>query len=84
MRDPAIEGNKALIFPSWFPPYLEPDARRLYAKAVDLGFEWKIAAIERLVSDARMQLVWRELSEHRRDPKTYRKTNTFEHEAAPR
>ena len=82
MRDPAIGGNKALVFPPWFPPYLEPEACRLYAKAVGLGFKWKIAMVERLVSDVRMQRVWRELSEHRRD-RDYRGTDIFEHQATP-
>jgi hypothetical protein len=83
MRDPVIEGNKALVFPPWFPAYLEPDARRLYAKAVGLGFKWGIAMVERLVSNSRMQHVWRELSEHKRDRETYRKTPIFEHQATP-
>jgi len=46
MPDPAIGGNKALVFPPWFPAYLEPEARRLYAKAVGLGFKWKIAMVD--------------------------------------
>ena len=77
MPDPAIGGNKALVFPPWFPAYLEPEARRLYAKAVGLGFKWKIAMVERLVSDSRMHRVWRELSEHKRD-RDYRGTDIFE------
>ena len=48
MRDPAIGGNKALVFPPWFPPCLEPEAYRLYANAVGLGFKWKIAMVGRL------------------------------------
>jgi len=82
MPDPAIGGNKALVFPPWFPAYLEPEARRLYAKAVGLGFKWKIAMVERLVSDSRMHRVWRELSEHKRD-RDYRGTDIFEHQATP-
>src|SRR5262249_13958937 len=65
-----------------FPAYLEPEARRLYAKAVGLGFKWKIAMVERLVSDSRMHRVWRELSEHKRD-RDYRGTDIFEHQATP-
>jgi hypothetical protein len=82
MRDPAIGGNKALVFPPWFPPYLEPEAYRLYANAVGLGFKWKIAMVERLVSDFRMQRVWRELWEHKRD-RDYRGMDIFEHQATP-
>jgi hypothetical protein len=82
MRDPAIGGNKALVFPPWFPPYLEPEACRVYAKALDLGFKSKVAMVERLVSDFRMQRVWRELSELRRD-RDYRGTDIFEHQATP-
>jgi hypothetical protein len=83
MRDPAIGGRKALVFPPWFPLYLEPDAHHLYAEGVRTGFKWKVAMVERLVNDPRMQHVWRELSEHKRDRKTYRKTPTFEHSAVP-
>lgn len=82
MPDPAIGGNKALVFPPWFPAYLEPQARRLYAKAVALDSKWKIAMVERLVGDSRMHRVWRELSEHKRD-RDYRRTDIFDHQAIP-
>jgi hypothetical protein len=83
VRDPTVEGNKTLVFPSWFPAYLEPDVHHLYADGVRRGFKWKLAMIERLVNNPRMQRVWRELSERKRDRKTYRKTPTFEHSAVP-
>ena len=82
MSDPAIGENKAFVFPAWFPAYLQPEAGRLYAKAVGLGFNWKISMLERLVSDSRMRSVWRELSEHKRD-RNYRPTDVFEHRAIP-
>jgi hypothetical protein len=82
MSDPAIGENNAFVFPTWFPTYLQPEAHRLYVKAVRLGFNWKISMLERLVSDPRMRRVWRELSEHKRD-RNYRRTDICEHRAIP-
>src|SRR5262249_46237541 len=50
--------------------------------AIRLGFNWKIAMVERLVGDPRMQRVWSELSEQKRD-RDYRRTDCFEHQATP-
>jgi hypothetical protein len=70
-----------LNFPPWFPPYIEADARYFHAKAITLGFAWKVAMIERLVGDARMERVWSELLKRQRDK--YRKSERFLHRAIP-
>jgi hypothetical protein len=76
MRDPTQKAN--LNFPPWFPPFIEVDARYFHTKATALGLAWKVAMIERLVSDSHMKRVWQELSERRRDG-----TAPFEHRATP-
>ena len=52
---------RSLNFPPWFPTYIEADARYFHTKAVALGFAWKVAMIERLIGDPRMESVWSEL-----------------------
>lgn len=73
--------TSSLSIPPWVPQCLASKAHELYARELNLGHGSEAVLIERLVSDARMERVWQELTKRKRI--AYKPTKNFHHPARP-
>jgi hypothetical protein len=82
-QDPCRHSAKttSLSIPPWVPQALASKAHELYARELKLGHGSDAALIERLISDARMEDVWQELTKRKRI--AYNPTKDFHHPARP-
>ena len=82
-QDPCRQSTRALSLPipPWLPPYLVSKARELHARELKLGHASDAALIVRLVTDPRMQVVWRQLTKRKRA--SYQPTDDYHHAAIP-
>jgi hypothetical protein len=73
--------TSSLSIPPWVPQCLASKAHELYARELKFGHGSDAALIERLISDARMERVWQELT--KRERIAYKPTKDFHREAHP-
>ena len=73
--------TSSLSIPAWVPQCLVSKAHEIYARELKLGHGSDAALIERLISDARMEHVWQELTKRKRI--AYKQTRDFHHPARP-
>ena len=83
-QDPCRQGAipSSLSIPPWVPRCLVSKAHQLHAREFKSDHAWDVALIERLVTDARMEDVWQELTKRKRDA-SYRQTKYYHHAAHP-
>jgi hypothetical protein len=61
--------------PDWIPEAIRSTAKPLVDGTAKKAEDWEV--VRRLLTDERMRLVWKELTQHARDPKTYKSTDKF-------